>query len=455
MKSRFLLFSALALCSATVAAGNYPASLYVLGDATPAQWTTDDAIRMVTVEDGVYEYTADLTEGGRLRFVTTYDFAPGYGPAMASTIVGDNPNETYLELTTGIHELEYRNDYTSPDKSFKVTAAGRYKFRVDITGEKPVVEVSDATGQPDQYASHFEAIYAIGDATNAGWLIENAILVPETSFDSGVYKTIMYLKTFENFDGLKFMVARKWNNRMYVSAQPEQTVEGLGEYDLKYTTTNDDDWKFAVKLDGLYEVTVDVNTMKMTIADPTSYPVQLWAVGDALVSEWSFKDENVLVNTGEEGVYSWTGDLREGELKFYNGDTFAAVAYGSENNGTLLQEGDLAIVILGNDDNKFNVAADQAGNYTLTVNLKTMKLNVKKNSGTSTVVEEIEVTDWIQNAYGIVCEKAQAMALYDISGRKIVSVNGTLLPFDGVNAGVYILSIETPQGHSTSKIVIR
>ena len=142
MKSRFLLFSALALCSATVAAGNYPTSLYVIGDATPAQWDSNNVIRMVTVEDGVYEYTGDLTEG-RMRFVTTYDFAPGYGPAMASTVVGDNDNETYLDLTTGSHELEYRSDYTAPDKSFKVSAAGRYKFRVDLTGEKPLVEARD------------------------------------------------------------------------------------------------------------------------------------------------------------------------------------------------------------------------------------------------------------------------------------------------------------------------
>ena len=122
MKSRFLLFSALALCSATVAAGNYPTSLYVIGDATPAQWDSNNVIRMVTVEDGVYEYTGDLTEG-RMRFVTTYDFVPGYGPAMASTVVGDNDNETYLDLTTGSHELEYRSDYTAPDKSFKVSAS--------------------------------------------------------------------------------------------------------------------------------------------------------------------------------------------------------------------------------------------------------------------------------------------------------------------------------------------
>lgn len=454
MKSKFLLFSAFALCSASIVAGNYPTSLYVIGDATPAQWESDNVIRMITVEDGVYEYTDDLTEG-RMRFVTTYDFAPGYGPAMASTPVGDNPNETYLELTTGSHELEYRNDYTSPDKSFKVTAAGRYKFRIDLTGEKPVVEVSDGTGLPDQSASYFESIYAIGASTNAGWAIENAVILPETSFNSGVYRTMMYIKTCDMFDGLKFMMARKWNNRMYVSAQPEQTVEGLGEYNLKYTTSGDEDWKFSVKLDGFYEVTVDANNMKMTIAEPTAYPIKLWAVGSALQSEWLFTNENILVNTGEEGVYTWTGDLKEGELKFYNGDTFTAVAYGAESNGTLLQEGDLTLTILGSDDNKFSVSADQAANYTLTVDLKNMKLNAKKNNGSSTVVEEIEVADWIQNAYGIVCEKAHAMALYDISGRKIASVNGPLLPFDGVNSGVYILSIETPQGRSTSKIVIR
>lgn len=192
MKSKLLLFSALALCSATVAANDYPTSLYVIGDATPAQWNSDDVIRMVTVEEGVYEYTGDLTEG-RMRFVTTYDFAPGYGPAEATTVVSDNPNETYLELTTGSHELELRSDYTSPDKSFKVMAAGRYQFRVDLTGETPVVEVSDATNLPDQWATHSESIYAVGSATNAGWFIENSIALHETAFDSGIYQGLLYL----------------------------------------------------------------------------------------------------------------------------------------------------------------------------------------------------------------------------------------------------------------------
>lgn len=447
MKSRFLLFSVLALCSATVGAGNYPSSLYVIGDATPAQWTIDNIIRMVTVEDGVYEYTADLTEG-YVRFVTTYDYVPGYGPVETST------SETSLELTTGFHELEYRAVYADPDKSFKVTTAGRYKFRIDLTSETPMVEVSDASELPDQAASHFETVYAVGDATNGGWLIENAVALPETSFDSGIYHTIMHLKPIELFDGLKFMMRRGWNNRMYVSAQPNQTINGLGEYDLKYTTSGDEDWKFAVTLkDGLYEVTVDVNTMKLSIAEVSSYPRQLWVIGNALESEWTFKDENILTNTGEEGVYSWTGNLGEGEFKFYNGDSFGAVAYGAESNGTPLQEGALTMTILGNDDNKFVV--EQAGNYTLTVDLKNMKLNIKKNNGSSTVVEEINLPAWVQNEYGIVCEEACTMALYDISGREVVSVNDSLLPFDGLNAGIYVLVIKAPQGNSTSKIVIR
>ena len=180
----------------------------------------------------------------------------------------------------------------------------------------------------------------------------------------------------------------------------------------------------------------------------------MWLVGDA-VGGWSFDDNKVFVKTETEGEYSYTGDFVKGEFKFYAGNKFGAVAYGAESNGTLLQEGDLALTILGSDDNKFSVSADQAANYTLTVDLKNMKLNAKKNNGSSTVVEEIEVADWVQNAYGIVCEKAQAIALYDISGRKVASVNGTMLPFEGMNAGVYVLAIETPQGRTTAKIVIR
>ena len=452
MKSKFLLFSAFALCSASLAAGNYPASLYVIGDATPAQWESDNVIRMVTVEDGVYEYTGDLTEG-RMRFVTTYDFTPGYGPAQAGTMVSDNPNETYLDLSLGSHDLEYRSDYTAPDKSFKVTAAGRYKFRVDLTGENPVVEVSDGAELPDQAASHFESIYAVGSSTKAGWAIENAIELPETSFDSGIYKAKLYLNKCEAFDGLKFMMARKWNNRMYVSAQPEQTVEAAGEFDLKYTTNSEEDWKFSVLIEGLYEVTVDVNTMKMTIAE--TYPDKLWVIGDA-VGGWTFEDGNILVACEQSGVYTWTGDLAQGELKFYDGPSFDDVAYGAEGEQTPFQTGDLTLTKLSDgNDFKFYVESAQAGNYTLTVDLKSMKLHVEKNNDPSTGVETVEAAGWVQESYGIVCNEARAMALYDISGRKVASANATLLPFDALNTGVYVLVIETAQGRSTHKIVIR
>ena len=104
---------------------------------------------------------------------------------------------------------------------------------------------------------------------------------------------------------------------------------------------------------------------------------------------------------------------------------------------------------------KFYVEAAQAGNYTLTVDLKAMKLNVEKNEGPSTAVEEIESVDWVQESYGIVCDRAQSMALYDISGRKVVSVDATLLPFDGLNSGIYILVIETSKGRMTHKIAVR
>lgn len=455
MKSKLLLFSALALCSATVAANDYPTSLYVIGDATPAQWNSDDVIRMVTVEEGVYEYTGDLTEG-RMRFVTTYDFAPGYGPAEATTVVSDNPNETYLELTTGSHELELRSDYTSPDKSFKVMAAGRYQFRVDLTGETPVVEVSDATGLPDQWATHSESIYAVGSATNAGWFIENSIALHETAFDSGIYQGSLYLiNTADEGAELKFMVMQKWNNRMYVAAVSGTSVDAVGEYDLKYTTSSDEDWKFIVNIEGLYDVTVDTKNLKMTISEPQiSFPEQLWLVGPA-VGGWEFDNNKVLINSGEEGVYSWTGDLVQGELQFFAGDNLDAVAYGAESDMTPLQEGFLNVIMLSNDvDNKFNVLSTQEGNYTLVLNLNDMTLEVVKN-GTSTAVDEVEVIDWVQESYGIVSEQARAMALYDISGREVVSVNGTLLPFDGLRAGIYVFVIETTQGRATHKIVIR
>ena len=201
------------------------------------------------------------------------------------------------------------------------------------------------------------------------------------------------------------------------------------------------------------EVTVDVNTMKMTIAE--TYPDKLWVIGDA-VGGWTFEDGNILVACEQSGVYTWTGDLAQGELKFYDGPSFDDVAYGAEGEQTPFQTGDLTLTKLSDgNDFKFYVESAQAGNYTLTVDLKSMKLHVEKNNAPSTGVETVEAAGWVQESYGIVCNEARAMALYDISGRKVASANATLLPFDALNTGVYVLVIETAQGRSTHKIVIR
>lgn len=450
----FFLATALVASISAGFADNYPEAMYVIGDATPAEWNSDNVIRMENVSEGVFEYTADFNEG-RFRFVTTYDFAPGYGPKNATTVVSDNENETYLELATGDYELEYRQGYTDPDKSFKVTTAGRYKCRVDLTGTTPKVTISDGTGLADQYAEHPVAIYAIGDATTAGWTIENAIELAETSWNSGIYKATLKLAPQKE---LKFMQTRKWNNHMYVSTQSGTTINAEGDFEVKYTTSGDEDWKWVFNLEEKnYDLTVDLNTMKLTIATPEIVkPEQLYLVGPAIGGEndWSFHDDQIFVKT-DDGIYTWTGDLKQGELKFFADKDYSAVAYGATSDKTPLQEGDLDVMLLGDGtDYKFNVTSEQAGNHTLTLNLNTMKLNVVRNGGTTTNLSINENLDWKIDGNRISCTGADRIEVLAINGMCINSCNNDQLDISNLHKGMYIAILHKNNQKSIHKFIV-
>lgn len=458
---RTKVFSAICfafLMSINVIAADYPANMYVMGDATPAGWNSDDVIRMENVSEGVFEYTAEFKEG-RFRFVTTFDFAPGYGPKAAATMVSDNANETYLEMTVGNHELEYRKEYTDPDKSFKVTSAGRYKCRIDLTGETPIVTISDGTGLEDQFTQMPAAVYATGDATTAGWVIENAIEVAETSYNSGIYKSMLKLAPGKE---LKFMQTRKWNNHMYVSTAASTPINAEGEYEVKYTTSGDEDWKWIFNLEEkYYNVTVDLNTMKLSIALPEIVkPEKLYLIGPAIGGEndWGFHDDQIFVKTENDGVYTWTGDLKQGELKFFTDKDYFATAYGATTDQAAFKEGEQDVMVLGiNIDYKFNVSAEQTGNYTLTLDLNNMKLNAVKNgdSGTATNISPEQEISWNITDDHIVCVDANQIEVLAISGTRIASCQGGQLDISNLHAGMYIAILHKNGQKSIHKFIVR
>ena len=188
----------------------HPGRMYLIGNATPNGWDLNAAALMLTVSDGVYEWVGDLSDG-ELKFLETPTWMPSYGPSTQG--------EALASGTMVKREQELQDN----DNKYNVSA-GRYSLRIDLRGDAPQLTVKDGTGMEDKgFSSHYPvAIYPIGDATAAGWSLDNAIELTETAFNSGIYQGQIALHNGE----LKFLHQRDWGkayNKFAVSLAEETT----------------------------------------------------------------------------------------------------------------------------------------------------------------------------------------------------------------------------------------
>lgn len=446
-----LLFLALAVttCISAVFADNYPARMYLIGDGAPQNnWDLTAITSMVTTSPGVYTWTGKLNNG-RMKFVPNRDYIPSYGPVNATA-----PEEGETELIQDIvagesYNMEYRANYDMPDKSCNMTE-GRYKLTLDLTGGAPILTVEDGTSLADNPTTPITNpgyLYPIGDATEAGWDPSKTVPIAETGFNSGIYTTLIKLKSGE----LKFLLQNNWG-RMYGATIADQPVNELGEYPVEYSDGSSDK-KFKINYPSTvnYKLTINLNTKTMTI-----YPEKIYIIGPAMTgieNDWNFFDDKTMQSTETDGVYSWTGELYNGQMKFFTSNDFSSIAYGATTADAPLAEGTLDIKrIAGSDDYKFLV--NNAGTYTLTLNLSNSKLDVTSNA-TATNFSETNSLNWYIYDNHITCDGATHMELYNLNGAKIASTNSHEININNIPSSIYILAIYNGDIREMHKIVVR
>lgn len=404
------------LVALIVAVPSFANTISLIGEATPGGWSLDNAVAMKPTADGVFEFVGDLKDGS-LKLITQNDFAPSYGPQTN----GDS-------LVIGTVELAYRATYADPDNAFAVKA-GRYSLVLDLSGEVAKLTVADGTGLADKwYVEYPDTLYAVGDATMAGWTATEAIALSETADNSGIYVDTLLLKSGE----LKFLNQKDWGAG-YGARVANEPINNAGVYAL--AALDSTDMKFKVALLHATEFVVEVNVVEGTLtltALASLYPEKLYILGDA-VGGWSFDTNAQEMTLVEEGVFTWSGSLAEGEMKFFVDKDFSAWAYGAVANGTsIAASGEYALELLGGEDKKFVATESQVE---MTIDLKEMKM----------VVE----VDTIASAVDMVVVEGGS-AVYDIMGRLRMVSDGDILP-SALPAGMYTIKTN----NQSKKVILK
>lgn len=446
----FILTLAIITCISVVLADNYPARMYLIGDGAPQNnWDLTAITSMVTTSPGVYTWTGEL-KNGRMKFIPYPSYEPSYGPTAADTIE-TGKSELAQNIVAGeSYDMELRVDNTMPDKSCNITA-GRYKLTLDITGDTPRLTVEDGTALPDNPTAPITNpgyLYPIGDATEAGWDLNKTVPIAETEFNSGIYTTLIKLKS----GSLKFLLRNDWG-RMYGATTADQPVNELGEYTVEYSDGSSDK-KFMINYPSTvnYKLTINLNTNTMTI-----YPEKIYIIGPAMTgidNDWNFFEEKTMHSTETDGVYSWTGELYNGQMKFFTSNDFGSIAYGATTADVPLAEGTLGIKRIAGSDDDYKFLVNNAGTYTLTLNLSNSKLDVTSNA-TATNFTETNGLNWYIYDNHITCDGATHMELYDLNGAKIASSNNHEININNIPSSIYILAIYNGDIREMHKIVVR
>lgn len=334
-------------------------TLYMIGDATAGGWSLDAATEITTTTENLYVWEGDL-KTGTFKASFTKDFgADFYRPTTADCEVSVN-GVASKEMTLS----------ASPDDQWKVVDAGKYRLTFDIanmTFDAVCLEGGSTTTLP--------TLYMIGDATAGGWSLDAATEINTTTENIYVWEGEL------NTGALKASFTKDFNADFYrpTYADCEISVNGVASNGMTLSASPDDKWEVVDA--GVYRLTFDLANMTFDAVclEQTNPIVPLYMIGDATAGGWSLDDATQFTpNESVEGEYTWTGTLNKGSLKACSVKDFSAPFYRPTYADCEISENGVAsndMIYTTSPDDKWKVVT--AGTYRLTLNIKSMTINVQ------------------------------------------------------------------------------
>lgn len=340
-------------------------TLYIIGSAAPNGWSADNASEMKRENNGLFTWEGKLSSG-ELKFITTQgQFLPSYNR-------GDNG------------EPVLRTSDDQPDNKWTIDETHDYKVTVDLLGSTVTFQKTEGI------KPLFSQLFFTGDAT--GWNFEP---MTQDAVDPFLFRIGRYFGQGEGGEFKFGTTIGSWEN-MYKATQAnapytDQTMAFVSGYNP------DNKWYLQDNETGkAYKICVDIRSGKerMMMREFTPYEM-IYLVGDATPNGWDLGNATPMTATESPYVFTWTGQLNAGELKFscdrqsdWNGAWFMAASADAEPKGTkehalFVNKSDEAFkkqyltVNVGDLDNKWKITA--SGTYTITLDQLNETVTITKN----------------------------------------------------------------------------
>lgn len=273
----------------------YPEKLFVVGDATAANWATKDALELTKTADGIFSAVVKLKAGGGWKFIAnngvdTWD--PAWGPGAGSDAAAGT-----LDGTPG------GGNIPGP------ATEGFYKVTADFTTMTYKVEKMEAL-------DNLPALYLIGNPNgwenpqDGAWSSPEKIFLAfrdDNELTNGVYTYTGYFR--KEGDGCYF----KFCPREYLGAWDHLYCQGANGL-LTYGDLD----AFSVPGDAYYTVNINLLYMTWEIEPLTETPVEYTKIGlMGVYNGWNEAQEAFMIQSTYD-THLWRIELQlpAGEIKF-------------------------------------------------------------------------------------------------------------------------------------------
>ncbi|MCF0219800.1 MAG: SusF/SusE family outer membrane protein [Muribaculaceae bacterium] len=276
-------------------------NFYIVGNATPAGWNIGSPVQLEKKSDYVFVYEGPLYNGSFKACTSKGDWGvPFFRPRYQSVEISK----------TGVAE-QYMVYTNSPDDSWKVVDEGKYKLTFDLESYTVTAEYK---GELPKEPIETETLYIIGNATTAGWDIDNPVALTKESD---------YVFTYEGaltWGKMKALTSKgSWEVPFLRPATDLLTISKDGAEDGNFVCPGTTDYQWLVTDAGNYKLTFDLKnfTIKAEFVSEKKDPVEtetLYMVGDAAPNGWNIDDPTEVAKTSDY-VFTYVGPLNKGEMK--------------------------------------------------------------------------------------------------------------------------------------------
>lgn len=309
-------------------------NMYIIGDATQAEWDLAKAQPMIKSADGkTFGMTVHLEANQPFKFVNGTDWNTNY------SYYAEYPDYQFNSGINSANLLVSKSVGTTySDYKFRVSETGDYYITLDPNNMRIYVNKATAT---------YDKLYVVGSATEAVWDLTKAIPL-EKSANGFEYSGNCKI-TGNGTNEFKFVTSNTdWNQDHFVKGATENDI-------VKFNRIDDNKWVFTEEQSGNYKITVNLNTMRVTF---TKLESKVYLCDGAFgVGSWENYTTEMKRKVADD-VFTYTfktGNWNETEKKEYkylrfkivNGD-FSDIYAPSGDNNVSLTAGTFATVPVDN-----------------------------------------------------------------------------------------------------------